>query len=230
MADANSKALIQALSEVIRDFNAKINEQFGENFKKLNLAVERLVQWQEQYEHQLNQLIEQETATRKTMTEASLRYAELVNKSSTFVAVATSLENIIKTSLNQSERLDAGLRSLAELVSKAATGLPQIERQIVEMTRQLEQGVRVHQDTLGSVMKSTALAIETANKELNTHVRQASEDVKKQVVALDKVLEQELTRSIESLGRQLTALSRKFVDDYTPLTQRLQQLLQAARA
>ncbi len=32
MADNNSKALIEALKEVIRDFNAKINEQFGENF------------------------------------------------------------------------------------------------------------------------------------------------------------------------------------------------------
>jgi DNA anti-recombination protein RmuC len=39
MADNNSKALIEALKEVIRDFNAKINEQFGDNFKQLNLAV-----------------------------------------------------------------------------------------------------------------------------------------------------------------------------------------------
>jgi len=39
MADNNSKALIEALKEVIHDFNAKINEQFGENFKELNQAV-----------------------------------------------------------------------------------------------------------------------------------------------------------------------------------------------
>ena len=39
VAQSNSKALIQALQEVIRDFNAKINEQFGENFKQLNQAM-----------------------------------------------------------------------------------------------------------------------------------------------------------------------------------------------
>lgn len=39
MADNNSKALISALEAVIRDFNAKISEQFGENFKRLNEAV-----------------------------------------------------------------------------------------------------------------------------------------------------------------------------------------------
>jgi hypothetical protein len=33
MADNNSKALIEALKEVIRDFNAKINEQFGRQFQ-----------------------------------------------------------------------------------------------------------------------------------------------------------------------------------------------------
>ena len=34
MADNNTKALIEALESVMRDFNAKINEQFGDNFKQ----------------------------------------------------------------------------------------------------------------------------------------------------------------------------------------------------
>ncbi len=52
-AENNSKALIQALQEVIRDFNAKINEQFGDNFKQLNAAVEKILVWQEKYRQQL---------------------------------------------------------------------------------------------------------------------------------------------------------------------------------
>jgi len=60
-------------------------------------------------------------------------------------------------------------------------------------------------------------------------LRQASEDAKKQIVLLDKALEEELTKSIETLGRQLAALSQKFVQDYTPLTDRLQQLVRASR-
>ena len=43
MADGNSKALISALQDVIRDFNVKISEQFGDNFKQLNVAVGRLL-------------------------------------------------------------------------------------------------------------------------------------------------------------------------------------------
>jgi len=61
VAETNSKALVTALSEVVREFNVKINEQFGGNFRQLNSGVERLISWQVQYEHQLEALIRQET-------------------------------------------------------------------------------------------------------------------------------------------------------------------------
>jgi DNA anti-recombination protein RmuC len=245
MAEANSKALIQALSEVIKDFNEKLNEQFGENFKQLNAAVEKLVIWQVQYKSSLDDLIVQETTTRKSMTDASLRYADLVNRSAVFTTTAESLDRLLTATTAQSERLNTSLRSLAELVTVAATGLPQIEVKIVEMTNQIAQGVRANQDTLGAVLKTSAQSVqthsqelttllkttlETANKELNSHIRQATEDTKKQIIALDKALEEELTKSIETLGRQLTALSQQFVRDYTPLTLKLQQLVKAAAA
>ena len=56
MAENNTKALIEALKEVIEDFNAKINEQFGDNFKQLNEAVGRINEWQEQYRQQMDEL------------------------------------------------------------------------------------------------------------------------------------------------------------------------------
>jgi DNA anti-recombination protein RmuC len=222
VAESNSKALIGALQEVIRDFNAKINEQFGENFKQLNDAVGKLLGWQVRYEVQLNALIEQETATRKNMAEASLRYADLVNKSAVFNGVAQSLTQILTGLEAQRNRLEGSLGSLAGLIDKAATGLPEIEQKIVEMTAQIGRGVRSNQDGLRAVFES-------ANAALNDHLRQATEESKKHILMLDKALEEELRRSIESLGRQLTALSQKFVQDYTPLTVQLQRVLQAAR-
>ena len=222
VAESNSKALIKALQEVIRDFNAKINEQFGENFKQLNAAVGKLVAWQVGHEAQLDALIVQETATRKNMTEASLRYAELVNKSGVFVNVAQSLGKVLTGLETQREQLEASLGGFARLIDKAATGLPEIERRIVSMTEQIEQGVLTNQEQLTA-------AFQAANANLNSHLRQATEDSKKHVAVLDKALEEELRRAIESLGRQLTALSQKFVQDYTPLTVQLQRVLQSAQ-
>ena len=39
LSELGSKALVEALRDVIRDFNQKLTEQFGENFKQLNSAV-----------------------------------------------------------------------------------------------------------------------------------------------------------------------------------------------
>ena len=56
MADNNSKALIEALEKVIRDFNTQLTEQFGENFKQLNQAVGALLTWQENYRHHIENI------------------------------------------------------------------------------------------------------------------------------------------------------------------------------
>ncbi len=245
MAEANSKALIQALSEVIRDFNTKLNEQFGENFKQLNQAVSQLVIWQKQYEQQLNLLIEQETATRKTMTEASLRYAELVNKTEVFATTSSALEGLLKALDVQRGQIQSSVEQLARLIDKTTSGLPQIESKVVEMARQMDSAVKQNADVISATLKAAATSMTTssthladtltrmvdrANSDLSAHVKKMSEDTNKQIVALDTALERELTKSIESLGRQLTALSQKFVEDYTPLTDRLRNVLNLARA
>lgn len=222
VAESNSKALVKALQEVIRDFNAKINEQFGDNFKQLNAAVGKLVAWQAGHEQHLHALIEQETATRQNMTEASARYSTLIDKSGVFVEVAQSLGKVLTGLETQRKQLEGSLTGFAMLVEKAASGLPQIERHILALTGQMEQGMRANQEQLTTALQSASAA-------LNGHVRQATEDSKKHIAVLDKALEEELRRAIESLGRQLTALSQKFVQDYTPLTVQLQRVLQSTQ-
>lgn len=182
MVEANSKALIQALSEIIRDFNAKVTDQFGQNFKDFNSAVGKLVVWQKQYEQQLNSLIEQEQTTRSYLANASLQYAELVDKASVFTPAIESLRKLLAQTNSQSERLNAALRDLAELVAT-----------------QIEQGARVSHDTLAAVLKASVqthnqeltdllkASISAANRDLSNHIPQPPTDDKKHVVGLDRI-------------------------------------------
>jgi hypothetical protein len=244
-AENNSKALIQALQEVIRDFNAKINEQFGDNFKHLNAAVGTMLVWQEKYREQVDEMIVQQRTCANSMTEAARSYQELVANAQGFAEVSNALKSILSGLEVQKTQLRASLESLAKLIVSAATGLPTIEAKILEMTKQIESGVRanneqwagalkaVTEDVQGSHTELKQILIDTvqsANHELNTHVRQMSEQTRQQVVALDRALEKGLNDSLESLGRQLTALSQKFVEDYSPLTDRLRQVVQMGRA
>jgi len=42
---------------------------------------------------------------------------------------------------------------------------------------------------------------------------------------LDDAMEDELTKALTTFGYQLSSLSEKFVQDYTPLTERLKELV-----
>jgi hypothetical protein len=112
MVEANSRALIQALAEVIEGFNNKLNEQFGQNFRELNFAVGKLVVWQRQYAQQLESLIEQETTTRNNMADACLHYADFVKRAAAFTAAAESLRDLLTQGNFPSDRLKTPLRTV----------------------------------------------------------------------------------------------------------------------
>ena len=85
MKEDGTQALVKALEEVIKDFNEKISEQFGENFKQLNEAVAALLEWQQEYKIQVEQLTQafKETqsgiATVEQTTPRSLITCNLLN-------------------------------------------------------------------------------------------------------------------------------------------------------
>lgn len=245
MADNNSKALIQALQEVIRDFNAKINEQFGDNFKQLNAAVEKILVWQENYRQQISEMIERQKQTAQDMGTATERYSELVSKAEKFNAISEQLVKLLEALDVQRNQIEQSLRSLSQLLTTASGSLPQIERKIMELTQQMTYGVKTNQDemtrtiretsaalqsTIGDIKKLMVDAVQRTNQDFNSHITQIATKTKEQVAALDVALEKELTKAIETLARQLTALSQKFVEDYTPLTDRLRQVLNISRA
>ena len=198
--------------------------------------------WQVQYEKQLSHLIEQETATRVSMESSASSFGRMVDNSSHFVSTADTLRSLLITLTEQTSIFNRSLEQLSKLVDAAAGGIPKIEQKIIGMTEQISAGVTKNQTVLADAVNESSKAIKAnqeqlttllsttlnnANTMLNSHIKQATEDSKKQILALDAALETELRKSIESLGRQLTALSEKFVSDYVPLTARLTELLNA---
>jgi len=254
VAENNSKALMEALKDVIREFNDKITEQFGENFKQLNQAVGRTLEWQEKYREQISEMIEQQNSASRDMTIATQQYAELVSKSETFSRTAQSLSSLLTSLEIQKTQLEQSLLALTKLLDSAAKGLPAVEEKIIEMVRQVGDGVKnshtEFHDLLLKASQTSSLTVQqvgnsvkaaneefktvllntihTSNQEFNTNIRQIIDKTKEQVVILDNALSDELSKSLKSLAQQLAALSEKFVADYSPLTDKLAKVLEIA--
>ncbi len=207
MVEKNTAALVAALGEVIRDFNGKLNDQFGDNFRQLNEACEKLLVWQHSYGQQVGEMIAQQQTTSNMMNEMGARYETLVTQSESFNYIATSMGGLLAGLETQRTQMEGSLTALATLLNTAATGLPQMEEHLTEMTRQMTEGMG------------------NANHAFNANMGDLIAKTKEQVLVLDAALSEELTKSLESFGRQMASLSEKFAADYGPITERLQAIL-----
>jgi DNA anti-recombination protein RmuC len=244
LAENNSKALIAALEAVIRDFNAKISEQFGDNFKHLNDAVGQLLVWQDNYRKQIEEMIAQQKASAAHMAVATDRYGRLLSNAEHFGGVAQKLESILVGLDRNRKMLEESLGKLGTLLTSASTALPEVEKKVVDLATQMSSGVqaasgemlRATREVTGAVQSASADlkrlltdVIVESNQKFNDHIKHITDKTKEQITALDTALTEELTKSLETLGKQLTALSGKFVEDYSPLTEKLRQVVQLGR-
>ena len=245
MAEANAKALVQAIETVMRDFNTRINEQYGDNFKRLNESVGKMLDWQNNYRDQLQQLITEQERTSGSMKEASHAFEYMVKHANAFNGISESLQDLLNGLEAQRQNLQSQLGSLADLVNHAADGLPKLEERVVALTQGMSEAVQSQQrwavEQLGAMQRGVEQQLEqqlqASNERLQEQqhhslqqLQRLGERVERQVVALDESMEEELNKALKSFGMQLTALSEKFVSDYTPLTKRLQQLVKVAES
>jgi ABC-type transporter Mla subunit MlaD len=244
MAENNQKALIEALKTVIADFNAKLTEQFGENFKQLNSAVEKLVVWQQQYKEELDQLKSYQEKSASDFRSAADTLATVVSKAEKFAEIAEALQKQLRLAeaqvdtLHEQEKALAALltsmenvpyeiaESLRTLLSDLNTGVGDVQEEIKSLVAGLRTDIQSHNTELKTLLVET---LAKSNKEMGEANKKQLETITESVITLDESLQKTLNDSLEILGRQLASLSTKFVEDYSPLTDKLREVVQMAK-
>jgi hypothetical protein len=164
----------------------------------------------------------------------------MVEQGLSFSEIANDLSSVLTGLETQKAQLLATTKSLGELLAAASGSIPQIEKKIVEIATQLSQATSDNQRILSAalnenaatVKKSIEASVQETSKAHQEQSRQIVELLKRskdQIEVLDAGLTEQLTKALDSLGRQLAALSEKFVSDYTPLTERLKQVVDIAK-
>lgn len=252
MAENNSKSLVEALTQVMRDFNTKINEQFGENFKHLNEGVGRMLVWQEQYKQQVEKMVEQFERTLKGVETSERSLEKIINDAKQFSEIAESLKKLLELMNSERTKMHDNLKAFSEMAENAKSAFPIINQEITKLTKDFSKKVEDTTKELSTSISKQKEALEEQGKvlsktqnEVNTQLVKISTDIggqiqklmsdnaeriTKQVTELDKELGKELEKSLQSLGNQLASLSQKFVNDYTPLTEKLREIINLSKA
>jgi hypothetical protein len=244
MVENNQKAIIEALQEVIKDFNNKLMEQFGDNFKQLNSAVEKLVLWQQQYKDELEAIKVVQHQTANDLKNVSDSFKDIVQRAERFTEISYDLHKQLELMEAQKTTLFEQEKALAEVLATMRDVTPEFSKKVDTMLKEITEGLGHVQSEMAAAAKNLGVQLQSSNAEMKTlltdTIKQSQEDignslkeqvatVKEGVITLDKVMQKELNDAIESMGRQLASLSAKFVEDYTPLTDRLRDVVQMSR-
>ncbi len=244
MVENNSKAFIQALEEVIKDFNNKITEQFGDNFKQLNLAVGALLNWQENYKSYIEKSESNMENLFSSLDKAIKDYSIVVDNSERFFNYAQSFENILKDILNQKIQMQNSIESLDKFLENIQNSTSSLIKEINDYKEQslnimenisklslnleesyVKAGEKLIADMSEYVGKfSTELS--NYNEKINTQLIEGLNNASTSINSQIKTLDQELENVLKNLGSNLASISSKFVDDYNSIISNLSSLNQ----
>lgn len=184
--------LIEALREVLKDFQTAITDHLADNFKDLAEAVNHLITWQQQYEIHIQR-------TTESMETASNRYVSLVEHAEIFHKTSAALNEQLSLFRDQSSNLKALLGDLNSLVTATSKEIPQIENRIINIGEQISNSSHTFNETINNSIAKTA----------------------SQTELLTSGIEKAVQVSIESLGKNTTTLMDQLIKDHKELNEAL---------
>jgi len=168
LSKSATETVIEALKQVITDFNNNLTEQFGENFKQLNESVKALLVWQENYKQQIEQMTEQyrQGVDAISATEASV--LAISNESKAIPQTMSDLKQVMEVNQNQLSDLENHLQAFKDIRDKAVEAVPEIRKQIDETVNTLV-------DSVAAANKHYETLLTESDKYIQNHIKTSND-------------------------------------------------------
>lgn len=184
LAKSATEAVIEALRQVIVDFNKNLTEQFGDNFKRLDESVQKLVIWQAQYIEQLTQMAEQYGEGVKAIDHTREAVERIGESTASIPPSLESLQAVIQTNQHQIQELQRHLDVFIQMRDKATEAVPQIKAYLEKVGEQMEEAAR----TLSQTMAEGATEFKDSVEQTNVSMRKLADNVQNEAEAVSEVL------------------------------------------
>ena len=141
LSELGSRQLIAALESVIRDFNSNLGEQFGENFRRLDESVAKLLRWQEQYREHMDALAGQIDHAIEGVVRSESALQSLTQQARQISTHIQDQEETLISLRREGIELEALLSSIADLRERARETFPAIDQRLKVMLETIENAV-----------------------------------------------------------------------------------------
>ena len=204
LSQMGSNALVEALRDVIRDFNARINEQFGENFRHLNEGVAKLLVWQDQHRQHVETMATRLDDVLKIARSTTDTHKQVVDQSSIFAKIAAELSALLSALETRKEQITSYAQALAMLLNSAKDAMPQIESRITAIATDLGQAVLKNQQTMSKAIEENAASISLTLEAASKASAKATEEHSAQIAQLVTKSQDHITAMATELAQAAT--------------------------
>ena len=238
MLEENSKAFIEALNKTIRDFNINLVETFGSNFKQLNEAVAKLLDWQEHYKDTIELTTENQKTIFNSFRNIETELDNFNQKTKGINTVVSELSLATKEALEQNYKFNDSLEVLAQLDDQVKELLPNFMKinsnlddnlkTFSEETNKITDELKDFTSNLGlsldksknqvnklleDTIKSFSTTIEKSEENNKEIVRSTSEKIKTLNDELDKNIKEKINKIDNFLKEQVQKTDNALKDN-----------------
>jgi len=186
-----TEEIINALKQVIEEFNQELQTSFGDNFVKLNESVINLLEWQNNYKLHIEKLENRLQLSTNSIEKSKDSLEVIASKNEDILSVYKQLEDIINIYDRQIQELSKHLETYAHLSSSA-------ENMFSSITNNIS-----HTNNAFNILTSSLDKNKQQLELISNHFKNLG-------IEIPKALEV----SLEQLNRGLTSLTTQFQKDY----------------
>ncbi|EHW0642659.1 TPA: hypothetical protein ACQYF6_002267 [Vibrio parahaemolyticus] len=233
LSKSATEQVINALKEVIVEFNDKLTEQFGENFKRLDESVKKLVDWQENYKDQLEDMATKYQLGVDAISSTEKSVASINERTEAIPATMEKLHQVMELGHGQVTELEHRLEAFKDLRDKAVEAMPQIREQMDNTMSVIGESVKAASTHYESMLQESQNIIDnfsstaTHSVELmRTNLESGAENVSLQLIESSQTLSGKLAEASSDIQEQVGTATGGLSNVTSHLTDTTEQIRQ----
>lgn len=175
MSKAATGQIIEALRQVIRDFNQNLMEQFGENFKALDASVKKLVDWQAEHKEQVEQMTQQYKLGVAAISQTQEAVHGVWQQCKEIPLAMAELKTVLESNQQQIKDLHRYLDAFVRMRDAAVEAVPTIQARIEEIGEHLAEGASRMQQSIEGSAQQFQVSAENVATQLDSSARSVQE-------------------------------------------------------